>query len=51
MQLEEQAAGVAKDGAIFITPPKWCGACRAVLANGLQWVGSNVSKCSHEVTV
>jgi hypothetical protein len=35
VQLEKEPASVAEDEAIFIAAPKWRGARRAILANGL----------------
>lgn len=35
VQLEEQTAGIAKDGARFVPAPQRCGGGAAVLADGL----------------
>lgn len=31
MQFEEQATGIAENGANFIASPEWCRACGAIL--------------------
>ncbi len=48
MQLEEQAASVAQDEAIFIAAPKRRGARRAILANGLYDENDELAMVSME---
>ena len=47
MELEEQATGIAQNGANLIPSPQWCRRGRAVLTYGLYGPTVMISKCCH----
>jgi len=47
VQFEEEAAGIAEDGADLVPPPEWCCRSLAILAYGLQVDIVVISKGCH----